>query len=140
MRHDSEYEDRSMTCALHMRIRRPVQMAIGAAVTGLPHGITYCMQFERRLVNRAGCEDFPRTEDMQNSARAHTGVTRGTVFRNVTIYEKQTKQEPWPLVRERSIPTDLPPLVDELLCQLLWIEGCRVVSAADPLRPLISVF
>jgi hypothetical protein len=25
-------------------------------------------------------------------------------------------------------------------CQLLWIEGCRVVSAADPLRPLISVF
>jgi hypothetical protein len=24
--------------------------------------------------------------------------------------------------------------------QLLWIEGCRVVSAADPLRSLISVF
>jgi hypothetical protein len=26
------------------------------------------------------------------------------------------------------------------LVQLLWIEGCRVVSAADPLRSLISVF
>jgi hypothetical protein len=25
-------------------------------------------------------------------------------------------------------------------CQLLWIEGCRVVSVADPLRSLISVF
>jgi hypothetical protein len=24
-------------------------------------------------------------------------------------------------------------------CQLLWIEGCCVVSAVDPLRPLISV-
>jgi hypothetical protein len=46
----------------------------------------------------------------------------------------------WPLVRERTIPTDRPPLVDEILCQLLWIEGCRVVSAADPLRSLISVF
>ena len=25
-------------------------------------------------------------------------------------------------------------------CQLLWIEGCLVVSATDPPRPLISVF
>jgi hypothetical protein len=27
---------------------------------------------------------------------------------------KQTKQTPWPLVRERTIPTDRPPLVDEI--------------------------
>jgi hypothetical protein len=33
-----------------------------------------------------------------------------------------------------------PPLVDEIQCQLLWIEGCRVVSAADPPQSLISVF
>jgi hypothetical protein len=33
-----------------------------------------------------------------------------------------------------------PPLVDEIECQLLRIEGCRVVSAADPPRSLISVF
>jgi hypothetical protein len=26
----------------------------------------------------------------------------------------QTKQTPWPLVRERTIPTDRPPLVDEI--------------------------
>jgi hypothetical protein len=25
-----------------------------------------------------------------------------------------TKQTPWPLVRERTIPTDRPPLVDEI--------------------------
>jgi hypothetical protein len=25
-----------------------------------------------------------------------------------------TKQSPWPLVRERTIPTELPPLVDEI--------------------------
>jgi hypothetical protein len=27
---------------------------------------------------------------------------------------KQTKQTPWPLVRERTIPTERPPLVDEI--------------------------
>jgi hypothetical protein len=51
-----------------------------------------------------------------------------------------TKRSPWPLVRKRTIPTERPPLVDEILCQLLWIEGCRVVSAADPSRSLMSVF
>jgi hypothetical protein len=35
------------------------------------------------------------------------------------------------LVRERTIPAEQPPLVG----QLLRIEGCHVVSAADPLRP-----
>jgi hypothetical protein len=47
---------------------------------------------------------------------------------------------PWPLVRKRTTPTERPPLVYEIWCQHLWIEGCRVVSAADPLRSLISVF
>jgi hypothetical protein len=54
---------------------------------------------------------------------------------------KQTnKQTTWPLVRKRTIPTERPPLVGESSCRLLWIEGCRVVSAADPPRSLISVF
>jgi hypothetical protein len=35
------------------------------------------------------------------------------------------------LVREQTISTERPPLVGELL----RIEGCRMVSAADPLRP-----
>jgi hypothetical protein len=52
----------------------------------------------------------------------------------------QTKQTPWPLVRKRIIPADRPPLFDEISCQLLWTEGCRVVSTADPLWSLISVF
>jgi hypothetical protein len=46
---------------------------------------------------------------------------------------EQTKQTPWPLVRERTIPTERPPLVDEIEYQPLWMEECRVVSAADPL-------
>jgi hypothetical protein len=50
------------------------------------------------------------------------------------------KKSPWPLVRERTIPIERPPHIDEIWCQFLWIEGCRVVSAADPLRSLISVF
>jgi hypothetical protein len=50
------------------------------------------------------------------------------------------KQTPWLLVHKRTILTEQPPLVDEIYYQLLWIEGCRVVSAADPLRSLVSVF
>jgi hypothetical protein len=42
--------------------------------------------------------------------------------------------------KKRAIPTERTPFVDEIYCQLFWIEGCRVVSAADPLRSLISVF
>jgi hypothetical protein len=40
----------------------------------------------------------------------------------------------------RTIPTEGPPLVGDIQCQLLRLEGCHVVSAADPLWPLISVF
>jgi hypothetical protein len=39
---------------------------------------------------------------------------------------------PWPLVRKRTISTERPPVVDEILCRLLCIEGYRVVSATDP--------
>jgi hypothetical protein len=56
-----------------------------------------------------------------------------------TIY-KTSKQTLWPLVRKRTIPTERPPLVGEILYQLLRVEGCRMVSAADPPRSLISVF
>jgi hypothetical protein len=33
------------------------------------------------------------------------------------------KKNPGPLVRKRTMPTERPPLVGEILCQLLWIEG-----------------
>jgi hypothetical protein len=70
----------------------------------------------------------------------HKGIDLNSHYMifNITMYEN--KLTPWPLVRKRTIPTDRPPLVVEIYCQLLRIEGCRVVSAADPLRPLISVF
>jgi hypothetical protein len=50
------------------------------------------------------------------------------------------KQTPWPLVRKRTIPTERPSLVGEIWYQLLWIEGCLMVSAANTPRSLISVF
>jgi hypothetical protein len=39
---------------------------------------------------------------------------------------KKTKQTPWPLVRKRTIPTDRPPLVDEICtsaiyCKKYWV-------------------
>jgi hypothetical protein len=36
------------------------------------------------------------------------------------------------LVREHTIPTERPPLVGEASANFLWIEGCHMVSAADP--------
>jgi hypothetical protein len=36
------------------------------------------------------------------------------------------------LVRERTIPTERPPLVDEVNANFLPIDGCRVVRAAYP--------
>jgi hypothetical protein len=53
---------------------------------------------------------------------------------------KNKKLTPLPLVRERILLTELPPIFSEIYCQLLWIEVCRVVSAADPLRSLIFSF
>jgi hypothetical protein len=43
-------------------------------------------------------------------------------------HQKKTKQAPWPFVRKLTIPTVRPPLVGKFLL----IEGCHVVSVADP--------
>jgi hypothetical protein len=36
------------------------------------------------------------------------------ILHNHNAQNKQNKQTPWPLVRERTISTDRPPLVDEI--------------------------
>jgi hypothetical protein len=38
------------------------------------------------------------------------------------------------LVRERTILTERPPLVGEVSANFLRLEGCRMISAVDPLR------
>jgi hypothetical protein len=50
------------------------------------------------------------------------------------------RQTPRPLVRRRTIPTDRSPRVGEIWCQVLRIEGCRVVNMAGPPQSLISIF
>jgi hypothetical protein len=55
-------------------------------------------------------------------------------------FRQENKTTPCPSALKRNIPTERPPFVSKIMCQLLWIEGCRVVSAADPPRLLISVF
>jgi hypothetical protein len=54
------------------------------------------------------------------------------VWLNILCNPSTEEQTPWPLVRDRTIPTERPPLVDEIYCQLLWIEGCRVVGTRIP--------
>ena len=49
---------------------------------------------------------------------------------NLTVVTKtKTKLNSVALVRERTIPTERPPLVS---ANFLRIEGCHVVSATDP--------
>jgi hypothetical protein len=59
---------------------------------------------------------------------------------NCVLSYFMSKQTRWCLVRKQTMPTERPPLVSEIWCQLLWIEGCCMVSAVDPPRSLISVF
>jgi hypothetical protein len=57
------------------------------------------------------------------------------VFRShLTSHEVIQIKTPWPLVRKRIIPTKRRPLVDEISMPTF------VVSAADTLRSLISIF
>jgi hypothetical protein len=41
-------------------------------------------------------------------------------------------------LKSETTPTERPPLVGEASANLLQIGGCRVVSAADPLRPYFT--
>jgi hypothetical protein len=41
----------------------------------------------------------------------------------IAIKKKKKNQTPWPLVRERTIPTDRPPLVDEILVSTFVDRG-----------------
>jgi hypothetical protein len=43
---------------------------------------------------------------------------KNVVFWDVTpcdFYKERHKKTPWPLGRERTIPTELPPIVDEIV-------------------------
>jgi hypothetical protein len=71
------------------------------------------------------CDNNSGTEETERKSQ-HTGSS--------------IKQTPWYLFRKQTLPNESPPLVGEIYCQLLRIEGCRVVSVADPLWSLISVF
>jgi hypothetical protein len=60
---------------------------------------------------------------------------------NISLSKVQCFQilTPWLVVCKRNIPTERQPLVGEIFCQHLRIEGRRVVIAAEHSRPLISV-
>jgi hypothetical protein len=52
---------------------------------------------------------------MRRPYRTTDGEADGTpTERKNKLPLKTNKQTPWPLVRERTIPTDRPPLVDEI--------------------------
>jgi hypothetical protein len=82
-------------------------------------GIRWRMK-EQGLRNQVGPT---RASNPTNSWRTHT--LRGWSF---NFNEKKT---PWPVVRKRTIPTEWPPLVDEVSAKFAD-RICRVVRATDP--------
>jgi hypothetical protein len=57
----------------------------------------------------------------------------------VLLFKKRKRKNFVALVRERTAPTERPPLVGEVSTNFWRIEGCRVVIATDP-RGLILGF
>ena len=55
-----------------------------------------------------------------------------TVYCYKTFQYKRYKLNSVALVRERTIPTERPPPVGEVIANFLRIEGCHVVSATGP--------
>jgi hypothetical protein len=57
-----------------------------------------------------------RTDDSEEFSASFIRVTRiGDL--GATLAITSIRRTPWPLVRERTIPTERPPLVDEIWCQ-----------------------
>jgi hypothetical protein len=52
--------------------------------------------------------------DETSISRTSGHFLTGYTLRIESLTNKKTKQTPWPLVRERTIPTERPPLVDEI--------------------------
>jgi hypothetical protein len=48
------------------------------------------------------------------SRRVRTSCVRAADAADPRVTKHKQKQTPWPLVRERTIPTDRPPLIDEI--------------------------
>jgi hypothetical protein len=76
--------------------------------------------FRSGIANRKAsvCRRLTRTQRIQNSHKM-SGPQRHSNLRSWHSsgrghYKQKNKQTPWPLVRERTIPTERPPLVDEI--------------------------
>jgi hypothetical protein len=58
----------------------------------------------------------------------------------ISSKNKKKKRTPWPLVASELYRLSDRHFLAKFSVPTLWIEGCCVVNAADPLRSLISVF
>jgi hypothetical protein len=66
----------------------------------------------RAVLTRATRRNIPESASLHSHRRENLKLSP-SVF--CYIWTKNTtKQTPWPLVHERTIPTDRPPLVDEI--------------------------
>jgi hypothetical protein len=73
----------------------------------------------------------PWNQQIHVSHRTHSRYTLGNGEFTVIITNNSVA-----LFCKWTIPTDWPPLVAEVSANFfLWIEGCHIVGAADPLRP-----
>jgi hypothetical protein len=63
-------------------------------------------------------------------------TARGNV-RHKNVYVAETNSMVW--VRERTIPTEQPPLVGEVIANFFAVRGCHVVSVTDPYGRILGL-
>jgi hypothetical protein len=72
--------------------------------------------------------------DVLRRLRENVRTFRPEGTKERAVSSRQRKHKSVALVRKRTILTERPPLVGEISAKFCWLEGCHVVSAADPLR------
>jgi hypothetical protein len=78
------------------------------------YGVTTQTVILCTLLTHDPCDSIMRCDVTLRSQITTSYIIQTAHTTQLAVQKETKKQTPWPLVRERTIPTDRPPLVDEI--------------------------